>query len=184
MKNKVIISILLCSLSLFSQTTDFLNAKYAKEYSIIVDESTLLDHPFYSYLDCKKEGYFSVHFIPKSEETRKFWSNYYTESNNQNPDELDARKESFKIKKVINSNGKEYVIFCYWIAKEHLETNGLCSIESIYAKDTAKGKIYLLNPKSGIWEFKEEQSVALLPPYYESSFFINKFPLPFKSKFN
>jgi hypothetical protein len=184
-KDKIMImSILLCSLSLLGQNPDFLNTKYQKEYSLIIDESNILDHPFFSYLNCNNEGYFSVHFIPKNQTLRTFWSNYYTGNTNKNLDELNAEDESTKIKKEIYSNLKEYTIFCYLIEKENLKTNGPCSKESVFSKDESKGKIYVFKTETGKWEFIEDHFIELLPPYYKTSFFTEKFDHIFKSSEN
>ena len=177
-------SILLCSLCVLGQNTDFLNSKYSKEYTVIVDESNLLDHPFYSYLDCKNEGYFTVHFIPKNDALRNYWANYYSEKTNKNPDDLNPDEESTKIKKELYSNIKDYIIFCYQIGKENLKTNGPCSVENVFPKDDSKAKIYLLNAETGKWEFIQDHFIELLPPYYKTSFFTEKFDHFFKSSGN
>ncbi|MDQ0594780.1 hypothetical protein QFZ37_003149 [Chryseobacterium ginsenosidimutans] len=55
-----------------NQKNNFFDKKYF-DYLMSVDESTPGEHPFYSYLNCKKEGYFSVHFIPKEDKLISFW---------------------------------------------------------------------------------------------------------------
>lgn len=79
---------------------DFFDKKYIDKYELTIDESNISDHPFFSYLDCQKEGYFSVHFVPKESNLRDFWKKEYYKDTNFNS--YDFEKDSKRINESIS----------------------------------------------------------------------------------
>ncbi|MEC5395840.1 hypothetical protein [Bergeyella sp. RCAD1439] len=158
---------------------DFFDKKYFTEYSLVVDESTLADHPIQTFLDCN-DGYFTIHYIPKSPELRVFWSEDYL--NTYDIDKLDFEKESIKIEKKIKSNLNDYAIFCYYVPSRFLRTNSICSEESVYLDDETNAKIYYYNSQDKKWEQISDEKSNVLPKIFDSKYFTNKFPNYFTSE--
>ncbi len=159
------------------ENIDFFNKKYFDKYQFIIDESNISDHPFYNYLDCSKEGYFAVHFIPKERELQSFWKNeYFNKYYNEN-DYLD--NENKIISKILENNLKSYNIFCYVIPKNYLQSNGDCNLESVFIKPNTIANIFYFNQKAKEWIKVKDTKANLLPPYINMEFFISIFPKKF-----
>ncbi|BFO64790.1 hypothetical protein [Chryseobacterium sp. KCF3-3] len=153
---------------------DFLNKKYFKRYSMSVDESTPADHPHYNYLDCEKEGYFSVHFIPKDKTLISFWKDQYFKENKYEYDDWET--ENKIVSTLLNSNYDLYNIFCFQITKKYLDTSSGCTEESINIKKESIADLYLYNLKTKKWDFLKKLKVSILPPFADNNFFIKNFP--------
>ncbi|MFH6955930.1 hypothetical protein ACHRV1_00875 [Flavobacterium aquidurense] len=159
---------------------DFLAKQYFEGYQMVIDESNLSDHPFFSYLNCESEGYFAVHYVPKNDTLISFWQNEYYKNFDFN--DFDLKLDSKKIEKKINNHFIDYNIFCYHIKKEYLESKNSCTEESIYLKKNSFADIYLYNQDLRKWDFKKQLKNDILPPYINNLFFINLFPELFTIK--
>jgi hypothetical protein len=53
------------------QEINFFDKKYHASFSMLVDESTIADHPIQTFLDCT-DSYFTIHYIPKSQSLKTF----------------------------------------------------------------------------------------------------------------
>ncbi|PXW12954.1 hypothetical protein C8D70_11046 [Chryseobacterium sp. CBTAP 102] len=153
---------------------DFLNKKYFKRYSMSVDESTPAHHPHYNYLDCEKEGYFSVHFIPKDKTLISFWKDQYFKENKYEYDDWET--ENKIVSKLLNGKYELYNIFCFQITKKYLDTSSGCTEESINIKEESIADLYLYNLKTKKWDFLKSLKVSILPPFADNNFFIKNFP--------
>lgn len=151
---------------------DFFDKKYKRQYTMILDESNLAEHPTYSHLDCKTIGYFTVHYIPKKQSKRIFWKKEYF-ANPKNIEVIDFEEESRKLKKKIIY--KDYNIFCYRIKKGYLSKENGCTIEAVYPYKNSKGLIYYFNRRDKKWKIIDTISVKILPPYLDNSFFIKNY---------
>lgn len=154
--------------------TDFLNKKYFDGYSMSVDESTPADHPLFSYLDCKKEGYFSVHFVPKDKSLISFWKDKYFEEIKYEYDDVESANAY--ISKLLIGKNDLYSIYAYHVEKQYLESNNGCTIESVYLNNKSFAKIYFYNQKSKKWIFKKSIKSEMLPPQPDANFFRANFP--------
>lgn len=153
---------------------DFFDKKYDEIlFEMVLDESNVSDHPIKSFLDCKNEGYFTIHFIPKDKELRSFWENKFFEDYNFG--EIDLEKEDKKIKSIMDNDYSKYNIFVCHIAKQYLYEDN-CTFESIVCKKNAKISIYRYNFGLNKWNFEKIIDLNLLPPYYNNSFFYETFP--------
>lgn len=144
------------------------------DFSLIIDESNISDHPVKSFLDYKDEGYFTIHYIPKTENLRKFWKEDYLK--NFDSDNIDLKKESQKIHKIVNKSHDDYEIFAYSINKEFLASNGACTEENTYAKKNTNAQIYHYQANNKQWKLVKELNSDRMPPYYDNDFFTNNFP--------
>ncbi|WP_315057549.1 hypothetical protein [Chryseobacterium indoltheticum] len=153
---------------------DFFNKKYFTTYNLAIDESNLSDHPYFSYLDCKNEGYFSVHFVPKEKDLQLFWSHDYYKKEDFNT--YDFEKDNRKIEALIKNNLNAYNVFSYFIKKEYLDSKDGCTLESIWLTKNAIAEIFLYNLKTNEWELVKKKSSKTLPPYADNNFFISHFP--------
>ncbi|MCU7618767.1 DUF5991 domain-containing protein [Chryseobacterium sp. PBS4-4] len=159
---------------------NFFDKKYENSlYSLVVDESNISDHPIKSHLDCKEEGYFTLHFVPKTEELRYFWKKTFLRE--YDFDNIDLKKDDAKISDIIKNHTNEYSIFSYQIKKEYLDANGNCTVESVYAKKNTVAQIYYYNASNDDWELKKEMNSVTLPPYLDSDFFVTNLPRYFTS---
>lgn len=159
---------------------NFFDKKYFDGYQFIIDESNISDHPFFSYLDCSNEGYFSVHFIPKTKELQNYWTKEYFKQYYNDNDYIE--NENTIINKLLKNDKYElYNIFAYQIPKRYLKTNGPCSEESIFCIPKSIAIIYLFDQQNKIWKKLKEVQDNKLPPYIENVFFISQFPEYFKS---
>lgn len=156
------------------QSTDFFNKKYFNGYQMSVDESTRSEHPFNSFLDCEKEGYFSIHFIPIKDSLVAFWKNKYFKENKYEHD--DSETENSIIAKLLTGNNDQYNIFSYQIDKEYLQSNNGCTTESIFLKDKTIAKIYYYDQENKKWNFLKNIESQKLPPSVSSNFFKINFP--------
>ncbi|SHF99751.1 hypothetical protein [Chryseobacterium vrystaatense] len=152
----------------------FFDKKYFQGYLMSVDESTHAEHPFFSYLDCEKEGYFSVHFIPKTEKLISFWRDKYFEENKYEYDDL--KTENRIVNQLLNGKYNLYNIFCIQVTKNFLDTSNGCTEESINLKNDAKANIFLYNYNTKQWDFQENTKINTLPPYADNEFFFNRLP--------
>lgn len=153
---------------------DFFNKKYFTTYNLAIDESNLSDHPYFSYLDCKNEGYFSVHFVPKEKDLQLFWSHDYYKNEDFNT--YDFEKDNKKNEALIKNNLNAYNVFSYFIKKEYLNSKDGCTLESIWLTKNAIAEIFLYNLKTNEWELVKKKSSEILPPYADNNFFISHFP--------
>jgi hypothetical protein len=153
---------------------DFFNKKYFEKYELIIDESNISDHPYFSYLDCQKEGYFSVHFVPKESNLRDFWKKDYYKDTDFN--KYDFEKDSKRIEELINGKLLKYNIFSYAIKKELLNTKNGCTKESVFLKDDSIVDIYIYNQQIKKWELIKSEKSNILPPYHDNDYFLKLFP--------
>ena len=152
---------------------NFYDKKYSGSlYSLVIDESNISDHPIKSYLNCKDEGYFTIHYIPKTEEGRHYWKDVFLEK--YDFENIDGENDSKKIQELLKNKFNEYSIFSYQIKKQFLTSNGGCTEESVYAKKNTTAQIYYYN-QNNTWELVKEINSEQLPPYPNSEFFINNF---------
>lgn len=159
---------------------DFFSKKYFKGYFLVIDESNLSDHPFFSYLNSKTEGYFAVHFIPKNKSLLFFWKEEYYKNFDFN--NLDLKVDSEKIKKILKNKFTDYNIYCYHIKREYLDVKYGSSEESVNLKKGSFADIYLYNQDQKKWQLKKHIASDILPPYVNSNFFIDLFPSQFNLK--
>lgn len=153
---------------------DFFNKKFGNcLYSLIIDESDISDHPIKSYLDCKKEGYFTLHYIPKTDELQHFWKDTFFKKYDFNT--IDVGKDDKKIREILKNKTNEYNIFSYQINKEYLDANGDCTEESVFANKNSIANIYYYNPNNNNWKLLKKIKSETLPPYISSDFFTNNF---------
>lgn len=151
---------------------NFLDKKYFNGYSLIIDESNISEHPFFSYLDCEKEGYFAVHFIPKSKSLENYWKEEYRK--NKNFESIDFQKESNEITDKVKGNMNKYDVFCYIVPKKYLKTNSeVCTEESVFLKPDAQAIVYLYAQNEKKWKKIASVKANVLPPYAKSDFFIS-----------
>lgn len=154
---------------------DFSSKKYLSPFELVIDESNIADHPFQRYLDCAVEGYFAIHYIPKSKNIKTFWKNEFY--NKIDFSTYNFSGDSSKIKKLIRDESANYNIFAFWVKKQFLEKNNGCTVESIYLTKGAKADIFYYNNQTKTWEILNEGVTAeKLPPYYDSDYFTSKFP--------
>ncbi len=162
------------------QSIDFFNKKYATDYTMIVDESTLADHPIQTFLDCK-DSYFTIHYIPKNQELQNFWSQEYFQ--NRNIDNIDFEKESKEIETKIKNNINDYAIFCYYISPKYIiKSNNGCTIESAYLAENTLANIYYFNHQNKNWELLKQDKSTYLPRIIETKYFTSNFPTYFNQK--
>lgn len=154
---------------------DFFSEKYSSPFELLIDESNISNHPIQRYLDCSDEGYFAIHYIPKSKNIETFWENEFYSKIDFNT--YDFSRDSPKIKKLLSDDSANYNIFAVWIKKQFLEKNNGCTIESIYLTKNARADIFHYNKQTKIWENLKEGMIAeKLPPYYDSDYFTSQFP--------
>lgn len=160
---------------------NFFSKKYTSPLELVIDESNISDHPFQRYLDCADEGYFSIHYIPKSKDDKTFWEKEFYSKIDFNTHNF--TKDSPKIKKLISDDFANYNIFAVWVKEKFLEKNNGCTVESIYLTKNAKADIFYYNNHTKIWEkVKEGVIVEKLPPYYDSDYFTSQFPNLFSNQ--
>ncbi|GAA5084093.1 hypothetical protein GCM10023210_03490 [Chryseobacterium ginsengisoli] len=159
---------------------DFFDQKYNNEtFSMLIDESTISEHPILSYLNCEDEGYFSIHFVPKSDSLMQFWKKGFFKNYDFN--NFDLEKDNEYIRKKLKSHFNNYNIFSYQIEKKYLDSNNGCTIESVFLKNESSAKIYLYDEESKKWEFLKTIKSKILPPYVDNNYFIQNFPQLFRS---
>lgn len=158
---------------------DFLDKKYLTGYVLNIDGSSLSEHPIINYLDCKNEGYFSMHFIPKSDTLRVFWADKYKKTYKYEYDDLDT--ENKHISGLLKNNYNLYNIFLYKINKEYIVRDRLCSEESVKIQDNSIANIYLLDQTNNSWKLIKQLKENVLPPYHDNNYFLKLFPKLFSS---
>lgn len=161
------------------QSINFFDKKYATDYTMVVDESTLADHPIQNFLDCK-DSYFTIHYIPKNQALKEFWSQEYFQ--NRNMDNIDFEKESKEIEKKIKNNINDYAIFCYYVSPKYIKSNNGCTIESVYLTENTLANIYYFNNQSKNWELLKKEKSTYLPRIIETEYFTSNFPTYFNQK--
>ncbi len=122
-------------LSAKGETTNYLNEKYITDFRINIDGSTSADHPFYNYLDCNHEGFFVVHFIPKTEALQSYWLHDFLKENSYEYD--DAILEDQYIQKKLKGNYTNYQIFACHITKNHIKDPENCTEEEVDFKESS-----------------------------------------------
>ncbi|WP_131701402.1 hypothetical protein [Chryseobacterium sp. FH2] len=154
---------------------NFFDKKYDTDnkYYMVIDESNISNHPIKSYLNCKKEGYFSIHFIPKTDSLRQFWENIFFKNYDFN--NFNIERDNIYIRNKIKNNYDKYNIFSIHIEKKFLSSNNACSVESTYFIDNSYINIYLYNEKSQNWKLLKTIKAEMLPPYYDNKFFVTNF---------
>lgn len=158
---------------------NFFDKKYASEYSMIIDESNLTDHPIQTFLDCK-DSYFTIHYIPKKQELKDFWSIKYFE--NLDIDNIDFQKESKEIEKEIKNNFNDYAVFCYYIPSKYIESSNGCTEESAFLAKNTISEIYYLDNQNKIWQLLKQEKSEYLPRIIDTKYFISNFPIYFNQK--
>ncbi|SEO85076.1 hypothetical protein SAMN05444671_1233 [Flavobacterium sp. CF108] len=156
------------------ENTDFLDKKYLTGYLLNIDGSSLSEHPIVNYLDCENEGYFTMHFIPKSDTLRVFWTDKYNKIYKYEYDDLDT--ENKHISGILKNNYNLYNIFLYKINKEYIVRDSLCSKESVNIKDNSIANIYLLDQTNNSWNLIKQLKENVLPPYHDNNYFLKLFP--------
>lgn len=151
---------------------NFFDKKYTAQYTMVVDESTLADHPIRTFLDCT-DSYFTIHYIPKTQELENYWVDQYFK--NKDIDKINFEKESKEIGKKINSSSKDYVIFCYYVPSKFLKSNAGCSSESVYLSDRANAEIYYYNTQENKWKLIKKELSNVIPRTLESEYFKTNF---------
>ena len=146
---------------------------------MILDESTLAEHPTQTFLDCE-DSYFSIHYIPKKQELKDFWKTEYFQ--NRNVDNINFENESKYIQEKIINNINDYAIFCYYIPSKYIKTNNRCTIESAYLAENTIANIYYYNSQSKIWEFLTQEKSEYLPGIIQTKYFTNNFPTYFNQR--
>lgn len=149
---------------------NFLDKKYKQDYSIIIDESNLSDHPIYSFLNCKKEGYFTVHAIPIEDNVKYFWEESYPKKSKE------YEEEKLFVKNKMSEDPHGYTFFVYWIPSKYINRKDNCTEESIVIDTNAVAKIYNYNTESKKWIFLKEFKSNTLPQYRDNKFFESEFP--------
>ena len=162
-----------------TQAINFFDKKYTSEYSMIIDESSLSDHPLQTFLDCK-DSYFTIHYIPKKQELKDFWNIQYFQ--NRNMDNIDFEKESREIEKKIKNNFNDYAIFCYYIPSKYIESSNGCTEESAFLAKNTIAKVYYYNNQSKIWQLLKQEKSEYLPRIIDTKYFISNFPTYFDQK--
>lgn len=153
---------------------NFFDNKFFQGYLMSVDESTPADHPYYSFLDCQKEGYFAVHFVPKNNSLITFWRDNYFQENNYEYDDL--KTENKIISQLLSGKKEMYNIFCIQITKKYLDNSQGCTEESINIKNESFADIFLYNSETRLWDFQRSLKINILPPFANNDFFIENFP--------
>jgi hypothetical protein len=156
------------------ENINFLDKKYLTGYLLNIDGSSLSEHPIINYLDCENEGYFTMHFIPKNDTLRVFWTDKYKKIYKYEYDDMDT--ENKHISGLLNNNYNLYNIFLYKINKEYIVRDRLCSQESVNIKDNSIANIYLLDQTNNKWNLIKQLKVDMLPPYHDNNYFLKLFP--------
>ena len=161
------------------KSINFFDKKYASDYTMIVDESTLADHPIQTFLDCK-DSYFTIHYIPKKQELKDFWKIKYFQ--NRNIDNIDFKNESKYIEEKIKNEINDYAIFCYYVPSKYIKSNNGCTIESIYLDENTLANIYYFNNQSKNWLLIKQEKSGHLPRIIEAEYFTSNFLTYFNQK--
>lgn len=161
------------------QSVNFFDKKYVSDYTMIVDESTLADHPIQTFLDCK-DSYFTIHYIPKKQELENFWNIKYFQSRNM--DNIDLKNESKHIEEKIKHKINDYAIFCYYIPSKYIKSNNGCTIESAFLAENTVANIYYYNNQSKNWQLLKQEKSEYLPRIIETEYFTSNFPTYFNKK--
>jgi len=156
------------------ENINFLDKRYLKGYLLNIDGSSLSEHPIVNYLDCENEGYFTMHFIPKSDTLRFFWTDKYNKIYKYEYDDLET--ENKHISGLLKNNYNLYNIFLYKINKEYIVRDHLCSQESVNIKDNSIANIYLLDQTNNSWNLIKQLKENVLPPYHDNNYFLKLFP--------
>lgn len=156
------------------ENINFLDKKYLTGYLLNIDGSSLSEHPIVNYLDCENEGYFTMHFIPKSDTLRVFWTDKYNKIYKYEYDDMDI--ENKHIGGLLKNNYNLYNIFLYKINKEYIVRDRLCSEESVNIKDNSIANIYLLDQTNNSWSLIKQLKENVLPPYHDNNYFLKLFP--------
>lgn len=153
---------------------DFLDKNYLTNYAINIDGSNQSEHPIINYLNCENEGYFTVHFIPKSDSLRFFWKDKYLKIYKYEYDNTEI--ENRNISSLLKNNFHLYNIFSYKIDKEFIANKKYCTIESVYTNKNCNANIYLLDQTNNNWNLIKNVKSQMLPPYQDNNYFLNYFP--------
>ncbi len=149
-------------------TVNFFDKKYDSDYSLIIDESNISDYPQMSYLDCDKTGYFTIYFVPKKPDLINYWKGYYNDADFET---LNIDESNKQITSIVKNNWNNYYKFCYYVPSSFIDKSNGCTIESLNLTNDTKATIYLFKNNNWI-ELKTIES-TILPPYLESSFFLD-----------
>lgn len=168
------------ALSTSNENINYLSENYVTDYRLNIDGSTISDHPFYDYIDCNKEGFFSVHFIAKNQNLRLYWKNEFLAQSNYAYD--DTNSENRLIKEKLEENFNDYNIFACHITKEYIKNTQDCTEESIDFKQNSITDIYSYNAEKKNWKLLESRPTDKLPIYYDSKFFEENFSALFQNE--
>lgn len=152
---------------------DFLS-KYKNNYQLVINESDALDHPFFNFLDCDKNLYFSVHFVPKNNSLMEFWEKLYFQKYKYAYEDMIT--ENNNIRNILKNNFKEYNIFSYKVENGFLNKKNGCTEEGINIKKGGIVDIYLYNQNTKEWSLLKKIKAEIEPAYTNNSFFIDLFP--------
>ncbi|MET3046803.1 MULTISPECIES: hypothetical protein [Flavobacterium] len=155
------------------QNINFLDKKYQNGYALNIDGSSLSEHPIMNYLDCKKEGLFTLHFVPREDSLSFFWTNEYLKKYKYEYD--DTETENKNISNLLHNNLKLYNIFSYTVKKEYLAGNP-CSLEAVYLKSNTIAEIYFFDQNNKVWKKLRDVKSQTLPVYHDNNYFSNLFP--------
>lgn len=161
-------------------TIDYLSEKYITDLRMNIDGSTSADHPFYDYLDCKEEGFFVVHFIPKSDALQSYWQHDFLKEYRYEYD--DAVLENQYIQKKIKDSYNKYNIFACHIIKNHIKDPESCTEEAVNFKEASSTDIYIYNNEQKTWKHLNSTPTKKNPLYYNSKYFKEHYPELFIEK--
>jgi len=161
------------------ENINFSDKKYLTGYLLNIDGSSLSEHPIINYLDCENEGYFTMHFVPKSDTLKAFWKDKYRTIYKYEYDDLET--ENKYISSILKNNYNLYNIFLYKINKEYIVKDRLCSLESVNIKGNSIANIYFLDQINNSWNLIKQVRENILPPYHDNNYFLKLFPKLFPS---
>ncbi|MCP2025477.1 hypothetical protein L1276_000617 [Flavobacterium sp. HSC-32F16] len=161
------------------ENINFSDKKYLIGYLLNIDGSSLSEHPIINYLDCENEGYFTMHFIPKSDTLKAFWKDKYKTIYTYEYDDL--KTENKYVSSILKNNYNLYNIFLYKINKEYIIKDSICSLESVNIKGNTIANIYFLDQTNNSWNLIKQVRENMLPPYHDNNYFLKLFPKLFSS---
>jgi len=151
---------------------EFLNPKYNIGFRLNIDGSSFSEHPFYTFLDCKNEGYFSVHFIPNNQKTQKYWKNDFFKENAYNYDDLE--KENSLIKQKLTDFEDDFTLYTIHVKKEFISDKENCTEENLEFIQNAHADVYQYNPSSKKWDFVKQTPIS--ENFYSNNFYLKDNP--------
>ena len=146
---------------------EFLNPKYNTGYRLNIDGSSFSEHPFYTFLDCKNEGYFSVHFVPKSKKAQKYWENDFFKENAYGYDDLE--KENSLIKQKLTDFEGDFTLYTIHVKKEFISDKENCTEENLEFTQNARADVYQYDSSSKEWSYVKQTPIS--ENFYSNNFY-------------